>query len=63
MLPTAMTYGYQTWGHQRGPVFIWMGVYGQRAFVDKVSHKILILLRSAEGDDFVTQVTHTYWTE
>jgi CubicO group peptidase (beta-lactamase class C family) len=55
-------YGYQTWVHQRGPVFIWMGVYGQRTFVDKVNHKILILLRSSEGDDFVTQVTRTYWT-
>ena len=54
-------YGYQTWVHQRGPIFIWMGVYGQRAFVDKVNHKILILLRSSEGDDFVTQVTRTYW--
>lgn len=55
-------YGYQTWVHQRGPVFIWMGVYGQRVFVDKVNHKVLILLRSSENDEFVTQVTRTYWS-
>ena len=54
-------YGYQTWIHQRGPVFIWMGVYGQRIFVDKANQKILILLRCSENDDFVTQVTRTYW--
>lgn len=55
-------YGYQTWIHQRGPVFIWMGAYGQRTFIDKVNRKIMILFRSSEGDDFVTQVTRTYWT-
>jgi CubicO group peptidase (beta-lactamase class C family) len=54
-------YGYQTWVYQRGPVFIWMGVYGQRTFVDKANQKILILFRSSGGDDFVTQVTRTYW--
>jgi len=55
-------YGYQTWIHQRGPVFIWMGAYGQRAFVDKVSQKILILLRSSEGNEFISQVSRAYWT-
>lgn len=56
-------YGYQTWIHQRGPVFIWMGAYGQRAFVDKENQKILILFRSSEGNDFITQITRTYWTQ
>lgn len=54
-------YGYQTWVHQRGPVYIWLGAYGQRAFLDKTNHKVLILLRSSESDEFVTQVTRTYW--
>jgi CubicO group peptidase (beta-lactamase class C family) len=54
-------YGYQTWVHQRGPVFIWLGAYGQRAFLDKANHKVLILLRSSESDEFVTQVSRTYW--
>lgn len=55
-------YGYQTWIHQRGPVFIWMGAYGQRTFVDKLNQKILILFRSSEGNDFISQVSRTYWT-
>jgi CubicO group peptidase (beta-lactamase class C family) len=54
-------YGYQTWVNQRGPVFIWLGAYGQRAFLDKANHKVLILLRSSESDEFVTQVSRTYW--
>lgn len=54
-------YGYQTWIHQRGPVFIWMGVYGQRAFIDKTNQKAIIIFRSSEDDDFTTQVTRTFW--
>ena len=55
-------YGYQTWIHQRGPVFIWMGAYGQKAFVDKTNEKVLILFRNSEDNEFVAQVTRVYWS-
>lgn len=47
-------YGYQTWIHPgpKAQIYVWLGAFGQKVYVDPKSEKILILFRNKHDFEF-----------